>query len=198
MTAGAQDRRESFGAVAAPATLPPGGAAAYALAGVPELGVGYRYAMSSWEADARLKFNYLQLSLAAEFVAKIAAARGEEFEWAPYLGLGVVGNSGSQYFDNLNFGYFGLRPLVGLISTYALAETVRAVIDLSFPYDLPLGSAGGMFRPSVAAGLEIYLGNDITGLFMGQAGLDALKEPGGVSETRVSWGARLGLGIRLF
>ena len=52
------DKKETFGAVVGPSTLPAGATAAYAYVGLPEVGVGFRQGLwfGEWEARARANF----------------------------------------------------------------------------------------------------------------------------------------------
>jgi hypothetical protein len=193
------DKRETFGGVVAPATLPRASSALYGFVGLPDLGAGYRQGLSDFEIEARAKFNYLQLALALEVLGKYALVRQGELDVAPFLGVGFVGDTGSRYFDTSNFAYLGIRALGGLAATYRLGDTLRLVGQLDVPYDFVLGSEGGLrFTPVAGGGAEIYLGEDISGLLLGQLGVDTMKEPSGVPVTRLGYAVRLGLGFRLF
>ena len=48
------------------------------------------------------------------------------------------------------------------------------------------------------AGAEVHLGGNMSGFVMANVGLDAIKEPLGVTQYRTGWAIRLGLGFRLF
>jgi hypothetical protein len=193
------DKRETFGGVVAPAALPVASSSLYAFVGLPDLGVGYRQGFSDFEIEARAKLNYLQLAFAAEVLGKYALARQGGLDVAPFLGVGFVADSGARYFDPVNFSYLGIRALGGLAVTYRLGDTVRLVGQLDVPFDFPLGPQGGSkFNPLAGGGAEIYLGEDFSGLLLGQLGLDVMKEPGGVPQTRLGYAIRLGLGWRLF
>jgi hypothetical protein len=196
---GLADKQRAFGAVVAPATMPAGAAAAYGYAGVQEIGAGYRQGVSSLELEARAKFNYFLLSLALEVLLKHTISRDEGAEVAPFLGVGLVHDTGSHYLRSENFTYTGVRALAGLIGTYRLMDTLSAVGELDLPLDLSFSTPTGMrFNPLAGGGLEFYLGGDMTALILGQLGLDVMKEPLGVTQTRLGYQIRVGVGFRLF
>ncbi|MGQ0504039.1 MAG: hypothetical protein ACT4TC_01845 [Myxococcaceae bacterium] len=193
------DRRETFGAVMAPAALPSGAQAGYVYIGVQELGVGYRQGVGIFELEGRGRFNYLLLSLSIEGVAKWAAYRDSRIEVAPYLGVGFVLDTGARYFEPANFAHLGLKLLAGATLTYRFNETLRGIANLEIPYDLSLTTNGGnIFNPLAGVGVEIYLGQDISALALGSLGYSGLKEPLAVPAGRVGYQLRLGLGYRFF
>lgn len=193
------DRRASFGAFAAPAVLPPGGAAAFGFAGVPEVGAGYRQGLSFLEIDARAKFNYFALSLAAEVHAKYAAWTDGPLQVAPTLGLGLTLNTGARYIDEFNFYYVGARIIPGAVLSYRVAETASVLGELTVPIDVTLHPGGGWrYTPLLGGGGEIYIGEDITAAGLAQFGVDVIKEPLGVPQTRFAFALRVGLGYRFF
>lgn len=193
------DKRETFGGVVAPATMPRASSSLYGFVGLPDLGAGYRQGLSAFEIEGRAKFNYLQLAIAVEVLGKYALVHSGELDVAPFLGVGFVADTGSRYFDTSNFGYLGIRALGGLAATYRLGDTLRLVGQLDIPYDFVFNSEGGLkFTPVAGGGAEIYLGEDISGLLLGQLGVDVIKEPSGVAVARLGYAVRLGLGFRLF
>lgn len=196
---GVSERETQFGGVVAPVALPSGGAAAYGYVGAPEVGGGYRQGLSGLEIEGRAAFNYLMLSLAAEGLVRIPVYREGAVAVAPTVGLGLVYDTGSRYYDRSNFQFFGVRPRVGVLATYRVAETVQAIGALDVPWSIPLGAGGGgHLTPLAGGGAEIFLGDEISALVMGQLGLDAIKEPLGVTQYRVGWQVKLGVGFRLF
>ena len=193
------DKQEHFGAVVAPAALPGGSAAAYAFVGAPELGGGYRQGFSGFELEGRASFNFFMLSAAVEAIAKLPVLHDGSFELAPQLGFGLVYDSGSRYFDVSNFQHFGLRPRAGAVATFRVADTVRAIAALDVPWDISTSPPGAYHvKALVGGGAEIYLGEDISGLLLGQIGPDIIKEPQGVPQVRLGYQLRLGVGFRLF
>lgn len=193
------DKRETFGAVVAPAALPTASSAAYGYVGAPELGIGYRQGFGALELETRVRVNYMLLTGALEGLAKYSLIHEARLGVAPFLGVGFVANSGARYLDANNFAYLGLRALGGVTVSYLLMDTVRAVGQLEVPLDFPLARQGGSkFTPLAGGGAEIYLGQDFTGLLMGQLGVDVLKEPGGIPLTRLGYAVQLGFGYRLF
>ncbi len=195
---GLADRRETFGAVLAPAALPEGANAFYAFVGLPEVGGGYRQGFSRFEVEGRARLDYLRLSLAVEGVGRYALPAQGPVELAPYLGLGVVGNTGSRYFDEANFGYVGLRAVGGLVVSYRLMETLRIVGALDVTFDLPLGTGGYRFTPLAGGGVELYVGKDNSLLALGQLGADVMRPPVGFSTSRLGYTVKLGVGYRVF
>ena len=193
------DRRETFGGVLAPAALPFASSSAYALLGVPELAGGYRQGFRGFEIEGRVRLDYVLLAGALEGVVKVALLHTARLDLAPFLGVGFVANSGLAYLDASNFAYVGARALGGISASYLVMETVRLVGVLEVPVDFSLSpSRGRKFTPLAGAGAEIYLGQDMTGLVLGQLGANLVQAPGGPVETRLGYAVRLGLGFRLF
>jgi len=193
------DKYESFGAVIAPASLPRGATALYGYAGAQDIAAGFRQGMNFVELEARARLNYFLLTISAELLLRHTFYRSSAAELAPYLGAGFVYDSGSGYIRAGNFQYAGVRAMGGLIATYRLAETVRAVGELDIPLDVTLSVSNGYrFFPLAGGGVEVYLGSDVTGLLMGQFGLDILREPQGVPVVSFGYQLRVGLGFRLF
>lgn len=194
------NQSESFGAVVAPASLPSGASAVYVYAGAQEIAAGSRHGLSLFEVEARARFNYFLLAISAELLLRHTFYRSPTAELAPYLGAGFVFDSGSRYaVKDGNFQYTGIRALGGLIGTYRIAETVRAVGELDIPLDIALNAANGYrFFPLGGGGVEVYLGSGVTGLLMGQLGVDLFREPQGVPVVHLGYQFRVGLGFRLF
>ncbi|MFL5353112.1 MAG: hypothetical protein ACJ8AN_10715 [Archangium sp.] len=192
-------KRENFGAVVAPAALPDGATAVSGWVGVPELGVAYRQGMGGWEVGARARFDYLRLSVTGEGVARRQLWTSGAWAVAPELGLGITGNTGSRYFDEQNLEGWFLRVNPALVASWKVAETVTAVGLVEVPYDVGL-SPGGTWRvkPMAGGGAEVYLGEDLSLSAVGELGVDVFKELRGVTQTRLGYGVRLGLGVRLF
>ena len=181
-----------------PAALPSGTSAIYALLGAPNIGVGYRQGFSVMEFEAKALFNYLLASFLLEVGVHIPLYEKGKIQMAPVIALGFEADSGTRYYDGANFGYVAVRPRLGFVTAVKFSDTVSGLLSLDFPWAIPLASTGGHVTPSVAAGVEIYLGGKISGLIMGEVGLDAIKMPLGVTQYRALWGIRLGLGYRLF
>jgi hypothetical protein len=194
-----EDRQRNFGAMLAPAVLPDGGSAVAGWVGAPEVGVSYRQGLSGWELGARARFDYLHLSTTVEAVGRWPVWSEGAWAVAPELGLGVTANPGSRYFDAQNLRGWFLRVDPALVATWRVVETVAALGTVEVPYDLGL-SPGGTWRvkPLAGVGAEIYLGEDLTLSLLGQLGVDVFKEVRGVTQSRLGYGARLGLGVRLF
>lgn len=188
------------GGAMAPAAMPRGSTALYAILGAPDVGGGYRQGFEILEFEARVLFNYLELSVLLEPGVRIPVLHRGIFQLAPTVALGFVANSGSRYFDKANFGYLALRPRAGAVGSLAVTETLHVLVQLDVPWAIPLTnrSAGGQFTPTVGAGIELHLGGRVSGLLLGQIGLDVIKEPLGVTQLRPAWAVRLGLGYRLF
>lgn len=195
----AAEKSDSFGAVVAPATLPRGSTAVYGYGGAQEIAAGFRQGLAVFEVEARARFNYFLIAFSAELVLRHTFYRSSAAELAPYLGAGFVYDAGARYFRSGNFEYSGIRALGGLIATYKIAETVRAVGELDVPMDFVLNPAHGYrFFPLAGGGAEVYLGPDITGLLMAQLGVDVLREPLGDPVFYLGYQFRIGLGFRLF
>jgi hypothetical protein len=193
------DKMDTFGAVESPVALPPGGAAAYGYAGVPEVGAGYRLGVGPVELEGRARFNYFDVSLAGEARLKYVVLHDGRWDVAPLVGLGLVGNAGATYIDPQNFSYFGLRILVGGIAGYRLGDSVRALAEAEVPVDVALNTAGGSRIGALAgSGAEVYLSQDVSASLIAEAGFEALKPPGIPMIYRFDYQVRLGLGWRLF
>jgi hypothetical protein len=191
--------RQTFGAVVAPAVLPSGTSAAYGYVGAPEVGAGYRQGFGLFELEGRAAFNYLQLTFSAEVLARYDVWHNIDFSLAPVVGVAFVADTGSQYFDKNNFSYLGIRPRLGVVWTGRISETISGLAEGDIPFALSIAPTGGSeFTPLGGGGLEIYLGEHMTAMVLGQIGVDVIKEPGGVTQTRFGYGLRLGLGYRMF
>lgn len=191
---------ESFGGVYGPATLPGGAIATYAFVGVPELAAGYRQGLGGIvELEARARFQYLDLAIAGELQLKFSLWHDDRNDIALGIGGGIVGNSGSQYFDPNNLQFVSIRAMLTGVATHRLGESVRAIGLLEVPYDFGLGApAGARFTPLGGGGLEVYLGGDATALLLGELGADVLRQPLGVPFVRLGYAVRLGVAFRLF
>ncbi|WNG46169.1 hypothetical protein F0U60_20150 [Archangium minus] len=191
--------RENFGAVVAPAALPDGTSAVSGWVGVPELGVAYRQGTGGWELGARARFDYLRLSVTGEGVVRRQLWTNGTWAVAPELGLGITGSTGSRYFDEQNLEGWFLRLNPALVATWRAAETVSVVGLVEVPYDLGLSPSGTWrVKPMAGGGAEVYLGEDLSLSAVGELGVDVFKELRGVTQTRLGYGVRLGLGVRLF
>jgi hypothetical protein len=192
-------KRENFGAVVSPAALPDGATALSAWMGVPEVGVAYRQGTGGWELGARGRFDYQRLAVTAEGVARRQLWTNGTLSVAPELSLGVTGNTGNRYFDEQNLQGWFLRVSPGVVASWRVAETVSVVGLVEVPYDLGLNPAGTWrVKPLAGGGAEIYLGEDISLSAVSELGVDVFKELRGVTQTRLGYGVRLGLGLRLF
>lgn len=194
-----EDQRKNFGAMLAPAVLPDGASAVAGWVGAPEVGATYRQGLTGWELGARARFDYLRLTTTVEAVGRWPLWSEGAWSVAPELGLGVTANPGNRYFDELNLRGWFLRVSPSLVATWRVVETVAAVGLVEVPYDIGL-SPGGSWRvkPLAGVGAEVYLGEDLTLSLLGELGLESFKEVRGVPQSRLGYGARLGLGVRLF
>jgi hypothetical protein len=188
------------GGVIAPPVMPRGATALYALLGAPDVGGGFRQGFSKAELEVRLWLNYLQAAATLEVGGKLSVYRKGLLEFVPNLALGVEGDSGSRYYDKSNFAFVAVRPRASLITGIRFAETATGIFLVDLPWAIPLTNhaAGGEFTPTLGFGAELMLGKQLSGLLLGQAGLDVIKEPLGVTQVRAAWAIRLGLGFRLF
>ena len=190
------DRR--VGGVVAPAALPAGAMAVYALLGAPDLGGGFRQGFALLELEARLTFNYLLAAAALEVGIRVPVYEKGIIQMAPTVALGFEANSGSRYYDRANFGYFALRPRVGFITALRFSDTVCGLVLFDLPWSIPVNVQGTHVVPTLGAGVEVHLGGNMSGFVMGHLGADVIKEPLGVIQVRPGWALRLGLGFRLF
>ncbi len=189
-----------FGAFSAPAVLPSGAASAYAYAGAPSVGIGYRQGLGGFlELEGRVELDYFSLSLTPQGYAKFVAFERGRLQLAPLVGVGAVLNSGATYIDEENFAYFGIRVIPGANLSYRIAEIAALVGELRVPIDWSLSPSGGnRVTPLLGGGAELFLGDDVTAGIVGQLGVDVIKEPLGVAQTRLGYSVRIGLGYRLF
>jgi hypothetical protein len=179
--------------------MPSGASSAYVLAGAPEVGGGYRQGTGGFELEARAALNWVQLALSLEAIAKVTVLRKGSFELAPQVGLGLVYDTGARYLDRANFQFFGLRPRVGVVGTMKFGETANGILAFDLPWAISVNPSGGTQAGAlIGGGGEIYLGEDITGLVIGQLGIDGIKEPLGVTQIRLGYALKLGIGFRLF
>jgi len=193
------DKKESFGAVVGPASLPAGATAAYAFIGLPEVGAGFRQGLWVAEWEARARIDYLTLTATAELIGKYALYHWGRLDYGPFLGVGATLSSGSRYFDPATFGFVGLRLLGGAALTYRVIDTLQILARLDVPFDWAIGAGGGgRLRALGGGGVELYLSDDITATALGQIGMDWIKEPLGVTVGRLGYALVLGVGIRLF
>src|SRR5689334_7579261 len=98
------------GGVFAPAIMPRGSMALYGLLGAPDVGGGFRQGFEWAELEVRLWLNYLQAAATLEVGGKLSIYKRGILELAANAAVGVEGNSGSRYFDKVNFGYVAIRP----------------------------------------------------------------------------------------
>ncbi len=187
-----------IGAVAAPAALPAGALAFYGLLGAPEVGGGFRQGFAALELEARALFNYLTVSFLLEGGAKVGLLRVGRVTVAPGLAVGFVGATGTRYYDRANFPHLGLRPRVSATASYAFSEAVVGLALLDVPWTIALNVQGFELTPTVGAGAEFHVGGRLSILATAHLGLDAIKEPLGVTQLRPAWGVRLGVGYRAF
>jgi len=193
------DNEEPLGAIVAPASLPQGASAIYLYGGVPDVVLGYRQGVSIVELEARGRFNYILLSYAFEVLLKSTIASDNSSALAPFLGVGIVHDSGSHYITTVNFQYTGIRALAGLIYTYRIGDLATVIGELDAPLDLTLSPSQGVrFTPLFGGGFEVNLSPSVSGLLMGQLGVDYLKEPLGVPKWSLGYQVRAGFGFRLF
>jgi hypothetical protein len=197
LLAGAEEPR-LMGGVVAPAALPSGTNALYGFVGAPEVGVGYRQGFGFAEFEARAQFNVFHVSGVADVGARFGVFEREKLRLAPTLGLGIEFNAGAKYFDTANFAFIGLRPRVGLNASYAFTDTVSGIAQLEVPWSIALTVQGFEVAPLLGAGAEIHLGGGFSLLVSAHVGMDAIKEPLGVTQVRAAWAARLGVGYRIF
>lgn len=186
------------GAVVAPAALPAGTIAMYAQVGAPDVGVGYRQGFAPLEFEARALFNVFQVSGLVDVGVRVPVLTHDRLMLSAGGSLGLLFNSGARYFDTANFPSVALRPrLLGTLGI-DFSELVTGLAQLEIPLALSLTVVGTQFSPTVGAGAEIHLGGRLSLLVMGQIGVDATKEPLGVTQVRPAWAVRLGLGYRMF
>lgn len=186
------------GGVLAPAVLPAGAMAVYAMLGAPELGGGFRQGFGIMELEVRLLFNYLLASGALEIGLKFPVYEKDKIQMAPIVALGLEANSGSRYYDRGNFAFVAIRPRVGFVTSYRFSDTVAGLVLFDLPWSVPFTSQGTHVVPTLGAGAEAHLGGNMSGFFMANVGLDAIKEPLGVTQYRTAWAVKLGIGFRLF
>ncbi|MFO0596116.1 MAG: hypothetical protein U0228_12445 [Myxococcaceae bacterium] len=187
-----------MGGVLAPAALPAGTNALYGFVGAPELGAGYRQGFGGvMELEARALFNLFQVSGLAEVGVKFCACRHERLTLAGGLALGLQFDSGARYIDSKNFAFVGLRPRLSAAMSYELTSLISVVGTAELPLALSF-SQGFELTPLLGAGVEFQLGGPFSLLVAGAGGLDAMREPLGVTQYRGAWNARLGIGYRMF
>jgi hypothetical protein len=193
------ERFTHFGAVLAPVALPSGGSAAYGYAGVPEIGAGYRQGLGPVELEGRFRFDYYHVAPGLEAVVRVPVYSESGFAFAAQGGLGFIYDFGAMWFSPRNFQATYGRVMLGGIASYRAAETVAVVGNFEIPVDISLSVQGAhRFRPLLGAGAEVYVGSNISLLVLGQIGLDQTREPLGITDRQLGYGARVGFGYRLF
>lgn len=193
------DKKETFGGVIGPAALPAGSTAAYVYVGAPEVGGGYRQGIEGLEIEARASFDYFELAFAGEVMARLPVLKGGFVELAPYLGVGLVYSTGAIYLDRANFQYFGVRPRAGVVTGLRLSDTVRGLVLFDLPWTFTVSPAEGTrVTPLLGGGAEFFLTQDLSAVLAAQVGVDATKEPLGVTQVRPAYKVILGVGFRLF
>ncbi len=186
------------GGAAAPAALPAGTNALYGFVGAPEVAVGYRQGFGVLELDGRASFNLFKVSFIGDVALKFPVYQRQGLRLAPLLSLGVEFNTGATYFDLTNFDFIGLRPRVGFLASYAFTETISGVAQLDLPVSVALTTRGFVVTPTVGVGAEFHLGGGFSLLLAGLVGFEATQEARNPTFYRAAWGARLGVGYRLF
>lgn len=195
----AASEENPHGAVIAPVTLPAGTTALYGYAGAPEIGVGFRQGISSVELEARARLNWFQLSAALELVGRLKVLERGSVSLAPTLGVGVVFNSGATYMDDENASGVLLRLSPGLVAGWKVAETVTVLGLVDLPLDIGISKGEQRrFQALGGGGVEVYLGSNVSVLLAGQLGSDTFRERAGLTDTRLGWALKAGLGARLF
>src|SRR5919197_4554852 len=110
-----------FGALFAPAALPSGTTSLYGFAGVPQIGAGFRQGFGVMELEGRVEMDYFALSVAPEVFARVPVLTTGPYQIAPFLGVGMAFNSGSQYIDTYNFSYTAVRLIPGAALSWRVA-----------------------------------------------------------------------------
>jgi hypothetical protein len=188
--------RPGRGAIS-PAALPAGAISAYALLGAPDVQIGYRQGISILELEAKASFNYLTSAFALDVGLRMAVYKRGMLTLAPAAGVALVLNSGATYYDARNFGYTALRPRLGVYGSVAFSEVVSGVFMAEVPWAFAF-AGGYQATPTAGIGGEFQLTKELSGVVMGQFGVDVIKEPVGFAYTRAAWAARVGLGYRFF
>ena len=192
-------RVDPTGAMLSPAVLPSGAVSVYGFAGVPDWGAGFRQGFGTLELEARVRFDYLKVALTGEALGKVRVYKFGDFQVAPSLGLGVTYNSGSTYFDALNFEYFALRLSGGAVFTYAVTQSFHVLGLLDLPFDIGLSPGGALrFVALSGFGAEFYIGNGFFVSAAVQFGPEVMRRPDYDPFVRLGYNARIGLGARLF
>jgi hypothetical protein len=197
-----RNREELFGAVVAPAVLPSGATSMYAVLGAPELLAGFRQGFGLVEGEARARLDYFRLALSVEAVARLRAfTHGMESSLvvAPTFALGLLANTGATYVEDDNFAGLFVRLMPGTLATLKVSETVHGLLALDVPVDVGLTEAGALRLAVLAGGgAEVYLGEDVSLLVMGQLGPGYQKDPPRPADWDLAYRIQLGLGLRLF
>jgi hypothetical protein len=205
-TEGAPPRREApvtlarsgVGGAIAPAALGPGTIALYGLVGAPELAVGYRQGFSALEIEARFSFDLFEVAGLLELGAKVRVYEQGRLQLAIGGNLGLGANSGSTYADLGNFASWTLRPAAVGVLSYEASDIVALFSRLELPLAVSLDVHGLDFRPTLAVGGEVLLGQGVSLVVLGRLGLDAREDPHTLRSARAAWGIQLGVGYRVF
>jgi hypothetical protein len=192
-------RLETFGGVLMPAVMPQGATSLYAFVGAPEVGTGYRQGFSSFELEARARFDYLRVAFTGEVAVRLPVYARGRFDVALRLGLGGGWSSGTEYVDPRNFRGPFVHGNPGAIAAYRLHDTLRLFAQAEVPLDIGVQPVGGYrVTPLVGGGLEYYLNEEFSVMGSGEVGVDVLRAQLGALAPRVGYSAKVGLGVRLF
>jgi hypothetical protein len=188
----------AFGAVA-PAVIPAGSTAIWGFTGVPDIGVGFRQGIGPVEVDADASLDYFDLTFCGEVRARIAAIDRNGLSIAPFVGMGIVWDSGSTYEDANNFRYTAVRVHAGGLGSRQLSETVALLGIAELRWDLFTSPSGGhRIEPLFGGGAEFGLAENVSLFALGELGPDIRALPSGASDTELGYTLRFGVGFRLF
>ncbi len=188
---------EAFGAVSA-APLPSGALALWGMAGYPELRVGFREGLQSFEVGAEVGLDYLEAKIYG--VGELRARLWEQGAMKISLDLqgGAFANGGARLGDAYNERGAGLRLGAGSMFSYKTDWPISAMAFIQLPFEVPLTSSG-TYRLSalIGGGAEIAVSPDSFVSVLAGFGPE-LRRVNGSAGARFAVEALVGFGYRMF
>lgn len=188
---------EAFGAVSA-APLPSGALALWGMAGYPELRVGFREGLRSFEVGAEAGFDYLQAKVYG--VGELRALLWEQGALRISLDLqgGAFANGGARLGDSANESGAGLRLGAGSLLTYKTDWPISVMAFVRLPFEVPLTSSGSYrLAALVGGGAEIAVTPESFVSVLGGFGPE-FRRVDGSAGARFAVEALVGFGYRMF
>jgi hypothetical protein len=197
--AAAPAAQEPFGAIAT-SPLDRGALAMYAVAGYPEVRVGFREGMSGYEIGAEAGLDVLVLRAYGAAATRVRLYEQGHLRLSADLQAGVFASSGVRYADDQNEGGAGMRLQLGSTLTFITDWPVSFNAYLRAPIEIALGDSGTTRLGALVGGAaELALTPDLFVSFGGGFGPEYRRHL--LSErdsTQLAVEAMIGVGYRMF